>query len=111
MDSEKMMNETMGEAALGPIHPGEILLEEFLRPLDLSQNRLGIDLGIPPQRVGDIVRGRRGITADTALRLARYFGTTPQFWLNLQSRYELDVARHNHLPEKIAQQVRPRPAA
>lgn len=111
MDSEKTMNETPGEAVLGPIHPGEILLEEFLRPLDLSQNRLGIDLGIPPQRVGDIVRGRRGITADTALRLARYFGTTAQFWLNLQSRYELDVARHNRLPEKIAQQVRPRPAA
>ncbi|MBI5520349.1 MAG: HigA family addiction module antidote protein [Desulfovibrio sp.] len=98
----------MNEATLGPIHPGEILLEEFLRPLDLSQNRLGIDLGIPPQRVGDIVRGRRGITADTALRLARYFGTTPQFWLNLQSRYELDVARHSRLPERIAQQVRPR---
>lgn len=96
---------------LGPIHPGEILLEEFLRPLNLSQNRLGLDLGIPPQRVGDIVRGRRGITADTALRLARYFGTTPQFWLNLQSRYELDVARHNHLPERIEAQVRPRQQA
>ncbi len=107
-----MENEmTTNEAALGPIHPGEILLEEFLRPLDLSQNRLGIDLGIPPQRVGDIVRGRRGITADTALRLARYFGTTPQFWLNLQSRYELDVARHSRLPERIAQQVRPRSVA
>lgn len=107
MDSESTMN----EAILGPIHPGEILLEEFLRPLALSQNRLGLDLGIPPQRIGDIVRGRRGITADTALRLARYFGTTPQFWLNLQTRFELDVARHSHLPEQIAAQVRPRPAA
>ena len=107
MDSENTLNET----ALGPIHPGEILLEEFLRPLALSQNRLGLDLGVPPQRIGDIVRGRRGITADTALRLARYFGTTPQFWLNLQTRFELDVARHNHLPEQIAAQVRPRPAA
>ena len=103
MNDESKMTDT-----LGPIHPGEILLEEFLRPLGLSQNRLGIDLGIPPQRVGDIVRGRRGITADTALRLARYFGTTPQFWLNLQSRFELDVARHNHLPERIEAQVRPR---
>jgi len=106
MNDERTMAET-----LGPIHPGEILLEEFLSPLGLSQNRLGIDLGIPPQRVGDIVRGRRGITADTALRLARYFGTTPQFWLNLQSRFELDTARAQHLPERIAVQVRPRSAA
>ena len=94
---------------LGPIHPGEILLEEFLKPLDLSQTRLGIELGVPPQRIGDIVRGKRGITADTALRLARYFGTTPQFWLNIQSRYELDMAKHNHLLERIATEVRPRP--
>jgi len=98
-------------ADLSPIHPGEILLEEFLRPLGLSQNRLGIDLGIPPQRVGDIVRGRRGVTADTALRLARYFGTTPQFWMHMQARYELDLARQQHLPERIASEVRPRPAA
>lgn len=107
MDSESNMN----EAVLGPIHPGEILLEEFLKPLALSQNRLGLDLGIPPQRIGDIVRGRRGITADTALRLARYFGTTPQFWLNLQTRFELDVARMSRLPERIATEVRPRPGA
>ena len=94
---------------LGPVHPGEILMEEFLKPLALSQTRLGIDLGVPPQRIGDIVRGKRGITTDTALRLARYFGTTAQFWLNLQSRYELDVAKHEHLPERIAIEVRPRP--
>lgn len=106
-----MTDETTRTDDLGPIHPGEILQEEFLRPLGLSQNRLGIDLGVPPQRVGDIVRGRRGVTADTALRLARYFGTTPQFWLNLQSRYELDVARSQHLPERIAAEVRPRSAA
>lgn len=98
-------------ADLGPIHPGEILLEEFLRPLALSQNRLGIELGIPPQRVGDIVRGRRGITADTALRLARYFGTTPQFWMNMQARFELDLARQQRLPERIEAQVRPRSPA
>jgi len=106
-----MNDENSMTGILGPIHPGEILLEEFLKPLALSQNRLGIDLGIPPQRIGDIVRGRRGITADTALRLARYFGTTAQFWLNLQTRYELDVARHHHLPERIATEVRPRTAA
>jgi len=98
-------------ADLGPIHPGEILLEEFLKPLALSQNRLGIELGIPPQRVGDIVRGRRGITADTALRLARYFGTTPQFWMNMQARFELDLARQQRLPERIEAQVRPRSPA
>lgn len=102
---------SMTDIGLGPIHPGEILLEEFLHPLGLSQNRLGIELGVPPQRIGDIVRGRRGITADTALRLARYFGTTPQFWMNLQARYELDVARSEHLPERIEGEVRPRPAA
>jgi addiction module HigA family antidote len=96
---------------LSPIHPGEILLEEFMKPLGLSQNRLGIDLGIPPQRVGEIVRGKRGISADTALRLARYFGTTPRFWLNLQNRFELDVARQEHLTERIEAEVRPRPAA
>lgn len=98
----------MTTAALDPIHPGEILLEEFLRPLALSQNRLGIELGIPPQRVGEIVRGRRGITADTALRLARYFGTTPQFLMNMQARFELDLARQQRLPERIEAQVRPR---
>lgn len=100
----------MNEDILSPIHPGEILLEEFMKPLGLSQNRLGIDLRIPPQRVGDIVRGRRGVTTDTALRLATYFGTTPRFWLNLQNRYDLDVARREHLAERIEAEVRPRSA-
>ncbi len=76
---------------LAPIHPGEILLAEFLEPLALSQYRLAHDLSVRPRRINDIVHGKRGITADTALRLGRYFGTSAQFWLNLQTRYDLEV--------------------
>ena len=76
---------------LAPIHPGEILLAEFLAPLALSQYRLAHDLSVPPRRINEIVHGKRGITADTALRLGRYFGTSAQFWLNLQTRYDLEV--------------------
>jgi addiction module HigA family antidote len=76
---------------LAPIHPGEILLAEFLEPLALSQYRLAHDLSVPPRRINEIVHGKRGITADTALRLGRYFGTSAQFWLNLQTRYDLAV--------------------
>lgn len=83
---------TIEDSLLPPLHPGEILSEEFLLPLHLSQYRLAHDLGVPPRRVNQIVHGTRGVTADTALRLARYFGTTAQFWLNLQARYELEVA-------------------
>ena len=72
-----------------PIHPGEILLEEFMKPMGISQYRLAKDIGVPPMRINKIVRGQRGISADTALRLARYFGNSPQFWMNLQSAYEL----------------------
>ncbi len=85
------------ETAIGdkrlPVHPGEILLEEFLVPLGLSRSRLAKEIGVTPRRVGEIVRGTRGVTADTALRLARYFGTTAEFWMNLQSRYDLERAR------------------
>lgn len=83
----------MKDPVLKPVHPGEILIEEFLRPLGISQYRLAKDIHVPLRRVNEIVLGRRGISADTALRLARYFDTTPQFWLNLQSHYELDTAR------------------
>ena len=76
---------------LAPIHPGEILLAEFLAPLALSQYRLAHDLSVPPRRINEIVHGKRGITADTALRLGRYFGTSAQFWLNLQTRYDLEI--------------------
>ena len=83
----------MKDAALNPVHPGEILSEDFLKPLGISQYRLAKDIHVPLRRVNEIVLGRRGVSADTALRLARYFNTTPQFWLHLQSRYELDTAR------------------
>ena len=81
----------MTRKKLPPVHPGEILLEEFLKPLELSQYRVARDLSVPPRRINEIVHGHRGVTADTALRLARYFGTSPRFWLNLQARYDLEV--------------------
>jgi antitoxin HigA-1 len=74
-----------------PIHPGEILMEEFLEPMGLSQYRLAKDISVPPRRINEIVHGKRSITADTALRLGRFFGMSPQFWLNLQTRYDLEV--------------------
>ena len=77
---------------LNPIHPGEVLLEEFLKPLDLSQNQLALSIRVPARRINEIVHGKRRVTADTALRLARYFNTSPQFWLGLQMDYDLDVA-------------------
>lgn len=76
---------------LPPIHPGEILMEEFLEPMGLSQYRLAKDISVPPRRINEIVHGKRGITADTALRLGRFFGMSPQFWLNPQTRYDLEV--------------------
>jgi addiction module HigA family antidote len=82
----------MKEDRLHPVHPGEVLLEEFLKPKQLSQNRLALDIRVPPRRINEIVLGKRSITADTALRLARYFGTSPQFWLGLQADYDLEVA-------------------
>lgn len=78
-----------------PIHPGEILMEEFLEPLQISQNRLAVAISVPPRRINEIVHGKRRITADTALRLARYFGTTDRFWLNLQTRFDLEVEKDN----------------
>jgi addiction module HigA family antidote len=76
---------------LAPIHPGEILAEEFLTPMAVSQYRLAKDIGVPPRRINEIVLGKRGVTADTALRLGHYFGMTPQFWMNLQARYDLET--------------------
>ena len=90
---------------LAPVHPGEILLEEFMKPLGLSQNRLGRDLGVPPRRINEIVHGKRSITADTALRLSRYFGTSAEFWLGLQADYDLDVAS-DRLADRIAREVK-----
>jgi len=83
----------MGAKKLPPIHPGEILLRDFLDPLGISQYRLAKDISVPPRRINEIVHGERAITADTALRLARYFGTSERFWLNLQSRYDLETEK------------------
>jgi antitoxin HigA-1 len=80
-------------AVMPPIHPGEVLATEFLEPLGVTQHRLAIAVGVPPRRINEIVHGKRGISADTALRLSRFFGTTDRFWLNLQSRYDLEVER------------------
>ena len=82
----------MSKKDLKTVHPGEVLLEEFLKPMNLSQNRLALDIGVPPRRINEIVLGKRSITADTALRLGRYFGMSPQFWLGLQMDYDLDIA-------------------
>ena len=90
---------------LAPLYPGEVLLEEFMVPMGISQNRLGRELGVPPRRINEIIHGKRAITVDTALRLARYFGTSPQFWLGLQMDYDLEVAE-GELTEKIAQEVK-----
>ena len=80
-------------AVMPPIHPGEVLLTEFLEPFGVTQHRLAIAVGVPPRRINEIVHGKRGISADTALRLSRFFGTTDRFWRNLQSRYDLEVER------------------
>ncbi len=82
----------MSEVKLHPVHPGEVLLEEFLKPMGMSQSRLALDISVHPRRINEIVLGKRSVTADTALRLARYFGNSPQFWLGLQMDYDLDVA-------------------
>ena len=91
---------------LNPIHPGEVLIEEFLRPLSLSQSRLAAEIGVSPRHISEIVLRRRQITADTALRLARYFGTSPQFWLGLQMDYDLDVA-DDELSAQLIQSITP----
>ena len=91
---------------LMPVHPGEILREEYLKPLGLSANALANHLGVTAARVNEIVNERRGITADTALRLARYFKTTPEFWLNLQKRFELETAKRD-VGAKIEQEIEP----
>lgn len=88
-----------------PIHPGEILLEDFLNPMDLSQYYLAQSIGVPPRRINEIVHGKRAITADTALRLGRFFGMEAQFWMNLQTRYDLEVARDN-LSERLEIEVK-----
>ncbi len=91
-------------AKLHPIHPGEVLFEEFLKPLGISQHRLAKEISVPPRRVNEIVLHKRGVTADTALRLGRYFGTSEQFWLNLQAEYDLDIER-DRLGDRLDKEV------
>lgn len=95
----------MNGQKLKPVHPGEILLEEFLNPMGISQNKLGLDIGVPPRRINEIVHGKRRVTADTALRLGRYFGMSPQFWLGLQMDYDLDI-EEDRLGVRLQQDVR-----
>ena len=94
----------MKNKKLPPIHPGEILMEEFLEPMGISQYRLAKDISVPPRRINEIVHGKRSITADTALRLGRFFGISPQFWLNLQTRFDLEVAE-DLLAERLDKEV------
>ncbi len=89
---------------LPPVHPGEVLREEFLAPLEISQYRLAKDISVPPRRINEIVHGKRGISADTALRLSRYFGTSERFWLNLQTGYDLEVER-DRLGDRLETEV------
>ena len=92
----------MAASTLAPVHPGEVLLEEFLEPMEISQYRLAKDISVSPRRINEIIHGKRSVTADTALRLARYFGMSDRFWLNLQTSYDLDVERDKRsaLPSK-----------
>ena len=95
----------MMDKTLSPIHPGEVLLEDFLKPLGLSQYRLARDIGVNPIRISQIVRGQRTVTADTAMRFARYFGTSAAVWLRLQARYDLEVAE-SQISERINREVK-----
>lgn len=95
----------MAERKLPPIHPGEILLEEFLKPLGISQYRLAKDISVPPRRINEIVLGKRSISPDTALRLSRYFGLSDRFWINLQARYDLEVEK-DKLAGRLEREVR-----
>ena len=99
------MRENMMDDNLSPIHPGEVLLEDFMKPLELSQYRLAHDLGVTPIRISQIVNGQRSITVDTAMRLARYFSTSAEVWLRLQVRYDLEVAE-KQLSKKINREVK-----
>jgi addiction module HigA family antidote len=102
--------ETEDGALMAPVHPGEMLREEFMKPLGLSANALAIALRVPVTRISEIVRERRGITADTALRLARYFNVSPQFWMKLQMDYDLECAA-SELKDSLESEIRPRPVA
>ena len=94
----------MAKKRIHPIHPGEILLKEFLEPLEISQYRISKDISVPPRRINEIVHGKRSITADTALRLSRYFGTSDRFWMNLQMRFDLEMEK-DRLKDRLEKEV------
>ena len=94
----------MEEKTMPPIHPGEVLMKEFLEPMGITQYRLAKDISVPPRRINEIVHGKRAITADTALRLSRYFGTSERFWMNLQTRYEMEL-RKDLLGDRLETEV------
>jgi addiction module HigA family antidote len=95
----------MKKNALHPVHPGEVLLEEFLKPMGLSQNKLAVNIGVPARRINEIVLGKRKVTADTALRLGRFFGMSSEFWLGLQSQYDLDITS-DALGDRLEKEVK-----
>ena len=99
----------MNEKKLQPVHPGEILLEEFLTPMGISQYRLAKDINVPARRINEIVHGKRAVTPDTSLRLARFFGLSERFWMNLQSRYDLEVEK-DRLADRLEKEVKVYPA-
>jgi addiction module HigA family antidote len=99
----------MNEERMPPVHPGEILLEDFMKPMGITQYRLAKGMNVYPRKINEIVQGKRAVTADTALRLARFFGTSAEVWMNLQSHYDLEVAR-DELEERVAQEVIPYPS-
>lgn len=93
--SSTTTDELWDEEKLAPVHPGEVLMEDFIKGFGITQNKLAVSIGVPPRRINEIVHGKRGITADTALRLAKYFGVSAEFWMNLQTHYELRIERRN----------------
>ena len=95
-----MSNSSTTTEKWAPVHPGEVLMEDFINGFGITQNKLAVSIGVPPRRINEIVHGKRAITADTALRLGRYFGIDPQFWLNLQTHYELELAE-----DRVAEQI------
>ncbi len=99
----------MSISKMPPIHPGEVLIEEFLKPMGISQYRLAKDISVPPRRINEIVHGKRAITADTALRLSQYFGTSERFWMNLQTRYDLEIEK-DRLGDRLTKEIHPRMA-
>ena len=94
----------MSISKMPPIHPGEVLLEEFLKPMEISQYRLAKDISVPPRRINEIVHGKRAISADTALRLSQYFGTSERFWMNLQTRYDLEIEK-DRLGDRLIKEI------